>query len=337
MQCKIGEAGVPTLARFVNTEEIECPISASRRAAANAQLLVSNDNGERWAGGMSLNAGGFHYYGGLSRPSDGATYSTQGTLRIGLLLPASEPIALNVTNAFHLAIANINQEKTLFPDAFLLGVVADTRGSPEEAARIAGALARSSSMIGLVGAYHSSSTVPVSQNVSSSEYLPLISPFSTSDVLAAPVDHPYFLRIIYSNRNKAQMWAQLFMSNDFEFNRIAIIHDQHAYPTNLGEALQREFEKLGGIVLNRTVLLDTVRSSAVVPPARAPDVVYQRALAIVQQLKASGARVFHFETSYYSGIASIYKAFQTAGVAGPGYAIFADSMVSDDPARAGHC
>jgi len=181
--------------------------------------------------------------------SFGMTAAWGETLKIGSMSPLTGPYAADgndIANGVRTAIEVIKAEGgipgydeiELFPQ--------DTACDPKQAVAAANKLLNLE-VVGVVGAYCSSSTIPGSE-VLAEEDIPMITPASTNEKVTER-GLEYMFRMCGRDDDQSKT-AGKFIKNFIKAKTIYIVDDKTTYSQGLAENVKKECEKLGVEVLN---------------------------------------------------------------------------------------
>jgi len=173
-----------------------------------------------------------------------ATGVAAETLKIGSMSPLTGPYAADgndIANGVRTAIAVIEEEGgvpgydkiELFPQ--------DTACDPKQAVASANKLLNLE-VVGVVGAYCSSSTIPGSE-VLAEENIPMITPASTNEKVTER-GLPYMFRMCGRDDDQSKT-AGKFIKDYLKAKTVYIVDDKTTYSQGLAENVKKECEKLG--------------------------------------------------------------------------------------------
>jgi branched-chain amino acid transport system substrate-binding protein len=170
------------------------------------------------------------------------------TLKIGMMGPLTGPYAADgndIANGVRVAIEVINEEGgipgydeiELFPQ--------DTACDPKQAVAGANKLINLE-VVGVVGAYCSSSTIPASETLAE-EDIPMLTPASTNEKVTDR-GLPYMFRVCGRDDDQAPA-AVKFMKEALEAKTVFIVDDKTTYSQGLADGVRMNAEKMGLKVL----------------------------------------------------------------------------------------
>ena len=168
-------------------------------------------------------------------------------IELGILVPvtgASGTGAALRTGA-QLAVEQINAAGGVLGKE-LRGVVADTEGIPDVAELSAGFLA-DRGVVAMVGASASSSTLRAAETTAIPRGIPMISPSSTSPLIAELDDDGLIFRTVLSDAFQGQVAASLAI--DSGAATAGVLYVRNAYGDGLAASFRDEFERLEGEVV----------------------------------------------------------------------------------------
>ena len=198
------------------------------------------------------------------------------TLNIGTMSPLTGPYAADgndIANGVKVAIAVIEAEDGI-PGFDRIEVnCQDTACDPRQAVAAANKLINIG-VVGVIGAYCSSSTIPASQTLSE-ENIPVITPASTNEKVTER-GLPYMFRMCGRDDDQSKI-AGKFMKQFLKAGSCYIVDDKTTYSQGLAENIAKQCHKLGIKVLSHDHVNQGDRDfSAVLTKIKAanPDVFY---------------------------------------------------------------
>ncbi len=175
--------------------------------------------------------------------------ATAKTLKIGTMSPLTGPYAADgndIANGAKTAVAVIEAEGGI-PGFDKIEVLSqDTACDPRQAVAAANKLINLG-VVGVVGAYCSSSTIPASETLSE-EDIPMITPASTNEKVTER-GLPYMFRMCGRDDDQAKI-AGAFVKNYLKAKTIYIIDDKTTYSQGLADNVRKQCEQLGVKVLS---------------------------------------------------------------------------------------
>ena len=201
-------------------------------------------------------------------------------LKIGLLIDLTgggSEHGIPMRRGFEMAIEHINEEGVLGEP--VVGLVADTELDAETAVAQAKDLVEDRGVHAIVGAWASSSTLAIVENVVAEAGIPMISPASSSPMLTTAMDNDFLFRTTLSDLDQGPVLAKITLEQGFgnvgmiyrddvwgrgladafegtwngKLNRVAVDPDQTAFADALNEskgvALGEEFRAQALVVL----------------------------------------------------------------------------------------
>jgi branched-chain amino acid transport system substrate-binding protein len=175
--------------------------------------------------------------------------ATAKTLKIGTMSPLTGPYAADgndIANGAKTAVEVIMAEGGI-PGYDKIEVVSqDTACDPRQAVAAANKLINEG-VVGVVGAYCSSSTIPASEALSE-ENIPMITPASTNEAVTER-GLPYMFRMCGRDDDQAKI-AGAFIKNYLKAKTIYIIDDKTTYSQGLAENVKKQCDQLGVKVLS---------------------------------------------------------------------------------------
>ncbi len=174
---------------------------------------------------------------------------TAKTLKIGTMSPLTGPYAADgndIANGAKTAVAVIEEEGGI-PGFDKIEVYSqDTACDPRQAVAAANKLINLE-VVGVIGSYCSSSTIPASETLSE-EDIPMITPASTNEkVTERGLD--YMFRMCGRDDDQSKIAGQ-FMSEYLKAKTIYIVDDKTTYSQGLADNVSKVCEKLGIQVLS---------------------------------------------------------------------------------------
>ncbi|RJP78751.1 MAG: branched-chain amino acid ABC transporter substrate-binding protein [Desulfobacteraceae bacterium] len=171
------------------------------------------------------------------------------TLTIGTMSPLTGPYAADgndIANGAKTAVAIIEAEGGI-PGYDKIEVVSqDTACDPRQAVAAANKLVNLG-VVGVVGAYCSSSTIPASE-VLNEEDIPMITPASTNEKVTER-GLPYMFRVCGRDDDQS-IAAGKFIKNYLKAKTVYIVDDKTTYSQGLAENVAKQCEKLGVSVVS---------------------------------------------------------------------------------------
>ena len=166
------------------------------------------------------------------------------TIKIGMSQPMAGPYADFGTDAMLGGLIAISDFGDLEGFSFEL-IVEDDEGSAEGSVAVANKLISDPTFVAMAGPLFSGSTLsamPIYEEAG----IPMMS-FSAANEQLTANNSPVFNRLPFTDSMQGKAAAQ-FMYDNLKYDKIAIIHNEEDYGTNLARAVEEEFEALGGIV-----------------------------------------------------------------------------------------
>jgi hypothetical protein len=198
MMCRLGSTGPSTRAQFVSSTVVRCTIPSGSSGGLGA-LMLSNDMGARWIGGITLRQD-VRWYNGNVMPSD-APLRVPRFVYIGVLTPDANEMSTLIDNttmshAAQRAATKLNTALFL-PYSTTLKIVLIPRGGWDAADMIPAVNAahkKYPNMIGIVGGIGTTLSLAMA-SASNSLLLPVISIYASSTELSSTATFPYFTRV----------------------------------------------------------------------------------------------------------------------------------------------
>ncbi len=189
-------------------------------------------------------------------------------LKIGLLIDLTgggSEHGITMRLGFEMAIEHINEEGVLGNP--VVGLVADTGLDAEKAVSKASALVESDSVHAIVGAWASSSTLAIVENVTAEAGIPTISPASSSPMLTDAMDNDFLFRTTLSDRDQGPVLAKITLEQGY--GNVGLIYRDDVWGRGIADAFENEWEgKLVRVALDpaqttfANELLESIRLGA---------------------------------------------------------------------------
>ena len=184
------------------------------------------------------------------RPPNSETPRDRSTIKIGFFGDLSGPtfnFGDSAKNGVLMAADEINQEGGINGRKIDV-VIDDDRGSPEEAARLAGKLIEEDKVVAIIAGGTSGNSRAAAPKAQSAR-IPLISPSST-DPAVTQVGN-YIFRVCFVDAFQGEVMAK-FAFNTLKARKAAILFDFNlSYGRGLTEYFELSFAKLGGRIVAR--------------------------------------------------------------------------------------
>ena len=162
-------------------------------------------------------------------------------LKIGLLIDLTgggSEHGIPMRRGFEMAIEHINEEGVLGNP--VVGLVADTGLDAEKAVSKASALVESDSVHAIVGAWASSSTLAIVENVTAEAGIPTISPASSSPMLTDAMDNDFLFRTTLSDRDQGPVLAKITLEQGY--GNVGLIYHDDVWGQGIADAFENEWE-----------------------------------------------------------------------------------------------
>jgi len=171
------------------------------------------------------------------------------TLKIGTMSPLTGPYAADgndIANGVKTAVAVIEAEGGV-PGFDKIEVTSqDTACDPRQAVAAANKLINEE-VVGVVGAYCSSSTIPASETLAE-EDIPMLTPASTNEKVTER-GLPYMFRVCGRDDDQSKI-AGAFIKNYLKAKTIYIVDDKTTYSQGLADNVEKQCNDLGVKVLS---------------------------------------------------------------------------------------
>lgn len=175
-----------------------------------------------------------------------------GTAVIGLLLPVTSGIGVQMEQSARLAVAQINAAGGVNGQRLALRVSYDGNNNTATGLQEAQALV-DAGVVALIGANASRVTIPVAEQVTVPAGIALISPGSTSPLISSLADNDTVFRVPPSDALQGRLLAEKVFGEGR--THVAIFAGDDAYGRGLADVFSARFLALGG----------TVQATALVP------------------------------------------------------------------------
>ncbi len=184
-------------------------------------------------------------------------------LKIGLLIDLSEggsEHGVLMRRGFEMAIAHINEEGV--HGVPVVGVVADTELDRETAVAEAMDLVEDEEVHGIVGAWASSSTLAVVEDVVADAGIPMISPASSSPMLTTAMDNDFLFRTTLSDQDQGPVLAKITLEQGY--GNVGMIYRDDVWGRGIADAFENAWEgKLIRVAADpeKTTFVDELKES----------------------------------------------------------------------------
>lgn len=175
--------------------------------------------------------------------------ATAKTLKIGTMSPLTGPYAADgndIANGAKAAVAVIKAAGGIAGFDEIEVVSQDTACDPRQAVAAANKLINEE-VVGVVGAYCSSSTIPASEALAE-EDIPMLTPASTNEKVTER-GLPYMFRVCGRDDDQSKI-AGAFIKNYLKAKTIYIVDDKTTYSQGLAENVKKQCDQLGIKVLS---------------------------------------------------------------------------------------
>ena len=162
-------------------------------------------------------------------------------MKIGLLIDLTgggSEHGILMRRGFEMAIEHINEEGVLGNP--VVGLVADTGLDAEKAVSKARGLVESDSVHAIVGAWASSSTLAIVENVTAEAGIPTISPASSSPMLTDAMDDDFLFRTTLSDRDQGPVLAKITLEQGY--GNVGLIYRDDVWGRGIADAFENEWE-----------------------------------------------------------------------------------------------
>ncbi len=184
-------------------------------------------------------------------------------LKIGLLIDLSEggsEHGILMRRGFEMAIEHVNEAGVLGEP--VVGEVADTELDAERAVSEAMDLVEKDGVHAIVGAWASSSTLAVVEEVVADAGIPMISPASSSPTLTNAMDNDFLFRTTLSDRDQGPVLAKITL--ELGFGNVGMIYRDDVWGRGIADAFENAWEgKLVRVAADpeKTTLVEELRES----------------------------------------------------------------------------
>lgn len=202
--------------------------------------------------------------------------ATAETLKIGMMGPLTGPYAADgndIANGVRVAIEVINEAGGIEGFDTIELITKDTACDPKQAVAAANNLINDE-VVGVVGAYCSSSTIPASETLAEEDIL-MLTPASTNEMVTDR-GLPYMFRVCGRDDDQAPA-AVRFMKEALGAKTVFIVDDKTTYSQGLADGVAASSKEMGLEVLaHEHVNQGDKDFSAILTKAKAaaPDVLY---------------------------------------------------------------
>ncbi len=174
-------------------------------------------------------------------PMEPAEPVEQPALKIGLLIDltaSGSEHGIPMRRGFEMAIRHINEVGVLGEP--VVGVVGDTQLDADTAVSQATEMIELEGVHAIVGAWASSSTLAIVDNVTAEAGIPTISPASSSPALTTAVDNDFLFRTTLSDRDQGPVLAKITL--DQGFGNVGLIYRDDVWGRGLADAFTEAWE-----------------------------------------------------------------------------------------------
>lgn len=184
-------------------------------------------------------------------------------LKIGLLIDLSEggsEHGILMRRGFEMAIEHVNEAGVLGEP--VEGVVADTELDAERAVSEAMDLVEKDGVHAIVGAWASSSTLAIVEEVVADAGIPMISPASSSPMLTTAMDNDFLFRTTLSDRDQGPVLAKITL--ELGFGNVGMIYRDDVWGRGIADAFENAWEgKLVRVAADpeKTTLVEELKES----------------------------------------------------------------------------
>ena len=184
-------------------------------------------------------------------------------LKIGLLIDLTaggSEHGIPMRRGFEMAIRHINQEGVLGEP--VVGLVADTELDRDTAVSEAMDLVEKDGVHAIVGAWASSSTLAIVENVTADAGIPVISPASSSPSLTDAMDDDFLFRTTLSDQDQGPVLAKLTLEQGF--GNVGMIYRDDVWGRGLADAFEGSWDgKLNRVAVDpaQTTFADELNES----------------------------------------------------------------------------
>lgn len=162
-------------------------------------------------------------------------------LKIGLLIDLTgggSEHGIPMRRGFEMAIEHVNEVGVLGNP--VTGIVADTGLDAERAVTKARGLVEIDSVHAIVGAWASSSTLAIVENVTGPAGIPTISPASSSPMLTEAMDDDFLFRTTLSDTDQGPVLAQITLEQGF--GNVGLIYRDDVWGRGIADAFENAWE-----------------------------------------------------------------------------------------------
>lgn len=178
-----------------------------------------------------------------------------GTVVIGMLLPVTSGVGVQMEQSARLAVAQINAAGGVNGQRIALRISYDGNNNAATGLREARALV-DSGIVALIGANASRVTMPIADQITVPAGIALISPGSTSPLISSLIDNDTVYRVPPSDALQGRLLAEKVFGEGR--TQVAIFAGDDPYGRGLADVFTARFTALGG----------TVQATALVPAGK---------------------------------------------------------------------
>jgi ABC-type branched-subunit amino acid transport system substrate-binding protein len=339
-----------SLATVIDETHLECVLRFpdGTSVGKRANLEISNDDGQRWVSGATLNAP-IEWGGGTLIPATPRTIDYPDEVVVGGIIPTDnypgtkgQEYVKDISLAYNIAALSINTA-ALFPGNIqlrveMLPVDPGGSGTPNTVTEVATAFAQKGlaknatragptiHVIGIVGPMWSSNAVPAARAVSNPFRLPMISYDAWSSALDNATEFPYFTRVGPANSDISKV-VGLFLRS-MGWMSVAVVTDDDAYASDFGKQVAHDVKEHGGTVLYHGIFATLPAQAAVDKQGRLHTSGVKNISSHLFRARERGARVIFTVAKGNAGKIALYDALNDTGFLGEGYAVFEGGMMT---------
>ena len=245
--CRLGELSDRVFAEVADRKHLTCNVG--KKALGNDKdsvnstsptLFVSNDGGQRWVSGLFSALGAVRWFNNsLTTPV--TVFSVYSEVHVGAtIFEDGSPSAADRKDGLLKGAALAERDGIFGPKTKVTVHFIESKGDGAAAVGGTEALLKTvPDLVGIVGSWWSSTSVPVAFNISLPRQLPMISYGAFSSVLGDKKALPYFLRTSPSSVNEASEIINLFKV--FRWKRIGIVTSTDPYSLDAGGRVRDRF------------------------------------------------------------------------------------------------
>ena len=170
-------------------------------------------------------------------------------IKLGILFDVTGPVADMVPpllDATKLAVDEVNANGGLLKGQNLQTILADSKGTADDAVAAATTLVGDGKVVAVIGAITSVSTLAAAHNVTIPKGVLMISPASTAVELTDLEDKDFVFRVVPSDAD--QGWVLAGLVHQKGFTKVAVTYVDNDYGSGLNDTFRDNFQNYKGVV-----------------------------------------------------------------------------------------